>query len=69
MKSLNLNAIDPAELMPSPEVPESYGPRNEEERRIYALIKEALDGDEGLSYETVDDLIDELRKGNKPQVP
>lgn len=34
MKSLNLSDIDPAELMPTPDVPESYGPRNAEERRV-----------------------------------
>ena len=69
MKSLNLSAIDPAELVPAPEVPESYGPRNEEERRIYERVKEALDCDEGETYDTVADLIDELRRGIPPQVP
>ena len=69
MKSLNLDAIDPAELLPTPEVPESYGPRNEEERRIYERIKEALDSDDGETYDTVADLIDELRRSIPPQVP
>jgi hypothetical protein len=70
MKSLNPSDIDPAELVPTPDVPDSYGPRNEEERRIYDMLNEALDGDEGQSYETVADLIDELRSGlTPPPVP
>lgn len=40
---LNLNAIDPAELAPIPEVPDSYGPRNEEDVRVLALVQEGLD--------------------------
>lgn len=67
MKSLNLNDIDPAELMPTPDVPESYGPRNAGETRIHELVSEALDADDGQVYETVDDLIDELRKGTQPK--
>jgi hypothetical protein len=42
MPALNLKAIDPAELMPLPEVPESYGPRDEEEQRIYELVMEGI---------------------------
>lgn len=63
MTTLNLKALDPAELMPTPEVPESYGPRNEEERRIYTLVKEALDAGPGKTYDNVADLIAELRAG------
>ena len=62
MKSLNLNAIDPAELMPTPEIPETYGPRNEEERRVHELVKEALDADNGVDYDSVEDLVEALRK-------
>ena len=42
MPTLNLNTLDPAELMPSPDVPEGYGPRAEEEQRIYDLVYEGL---------------------------
>jgi hypothetical protein len=63
MTALNLQSIDPAELMPTPEVPESYGPRSEEEERVYALVKEALVAGPGKTYDTVADLIDELRAG------
>lgn len=41
----DLSDIDPAELAPIPEVPESYGPRNAEERRILAKVQEALAGE------------------------
>lgn len=37
--------IDPAELAPIPEVPESYGARNAEERRILSKVQEALAGE------------------------
>lgn len=57
MTSLNLKALDPATLMPLPEVPESYGPRNEEDRRVYALVKEALDSGPGKKYDTVADFM------------
>jgi len=61
MPALNLKAIDPAELMPLPEVPESYGPRNEEDREVYALIQEAMDSGPGTQYETVADFMAVLR--------
>lgn len=60
MSSLNLHTLDPAELMPLPEVPESYGPRNEEERRIYQLVQESLDAP-GKTYASVADFIAEMR--------
>ena len=63
MTSLNLKSIDPAELMPLPDIPESYGPRNEEERRVYMLVKEALDSGPGKTYASVADLMAELRTG------
>jgi len=40
---LNLHKIDPAELAPIPDVPESYGPRNEEEERVLRLVREGLE--------------------------
>lgn len=49
--------------MPTPDVPESYGPRNKEEARVFALVKEALDVGPGKTYDTVVGLIDELRVG------
>lgn len=45
MKTLDLKAINPAELAPIPEIPESYGPRNAEEKRILARVQEALAGE------------------------
>lgn len=63
MTSINIKAIDPAELMPLPEVPESYGPRDEEDRRVYSLVKEALDSGTGKTYASVADFIMELRAG------
>ncbi|MBV1776277.1 hypothetical protein KSF73_11200 [Burkholderiaceae bacterium DAT-1] len=42
MTSLNLKSLDPAELMPLPDVPDSYGPRDEEEQRIYDLVMEGM---------------------------
>ncbi len=61
MTSLRLHTLDPAELMPTPEVPESFGPRNEEERRVHGLIKEALDSGPGKTYGSVAEFIAELR--------
>jgi len=42
MSALNLKALNPTELMPLPDVPDSYGPRNEEEQHIYELVMEGL---------------------------
>ena len=47
--------------MPVPEVPESYGPRNDEDREVQALIQEALDSGPAQSYETVADFMEALR--------
>jgi len=66
MSTLNLHTIDPAELMPLPEVPESYGPRNAEEQRIYQLVKEALDAP-GKTYDSVADFIAEMRATLPPK--
>jgi hypothetical protein len=67
MSKLNLNSIDPADLMPTPEVPESYGPRNQEDVLVYTFVKEALDGGPGKKYDNVADFIAELRAGIPPQ--
>jgi hypothetical protein len=69
MPTLNLNAIDPAELMPIPEVPESYGPRNDEDREVYALIQEALDSGAGKRYASVAEFAAELRTRLKNRPP
>lgn len=57
MTSINLKSLDPAQLMPTPEIPESYGPRNGEDRRVYKLVKEALDAGPGKKYDTVADFM------------
>jgi hypothetical protein len=57
MPALNLKDLDPAELMPLPDVPESYGPRDEEEQRIYDLVMEGIDSGPGITYDTVDDFM------------
>ena len=67
MSKLNLKSIDPADLMPTPEVPESYGPRNQEDVLVYAFVEEALDSGPGKKYESVADVIAELRAGIPPQ--
>lgn len=67
MSKLNLKSIDPAELMPTPEVPESYGPRNQEDVLVYRFVKEALDGGPGKKYASVADFIAELRASIPPQ--
>lgn len=57
MAALKLTSIDPAQLMPTPEVPETYGPRNEEDVRVYKLVKEALDAGPGKKYDSVTDFM------------
>lgn len=42
MPAFNLTAINPADLAPIPDVPDSYGPRNDEDRRVLALVQEGL---------------------------
>lgn len=42
MAALNLNSLDPADLMPIPDVPDRYGPRDAEDERVYALVMEGL---------------------------
>ncbi len=57
MATLNLKSLDPADLMPAPEVPESYGPRNDEDVRVYAFVKEALNACPGTKYDSVEDFM------------
>ena len=52
MPALNLKAIDPAELMPIPNAPESYGPRNEEDQRVYDLVTAGLNSGEPIPVNT-----------------
>ena len=64
---MNTPKPSPADTLPDqPAAQDSYGPRNEEERRIYALINEALAGD-FKEYETVEELLDDvLGKADSP---
>lgn len=61
MPAFNLKALDPADLMPLPEVPESYGPRSDEDREVCVLIQEAIDSGAGKQYATVADYAAEFR--------
>ena len=40
---------------------ENHGPRTEEERRVHDLVRAALDIGAGTNYDTIADLILELR--------
>ena len=64
---MNTRKPSPADTLPDhPVAQDDYGPRNEEERRIYALINEALAGD-FREYETVEELLDDvLGKADSP---
>ena len=42
MQPFNIETIDPAELAPIPEVPETFGPRNEEDVRVLDLVLTSL---------------------------
>lgn len=60
---MNTRKPSPADTLPEqPVAQDGYGPRNEEERRIYELIKEALDADKWTEYDSVDALMDDLFK-------
>ncbi|WP_035055805.1 hypothetical protein [Andreprevotia chitinilytica] len=61
MPALNLKSLDPAELMPLPEIPESYGPRNEEEQRIDDLVMEGINSGPGKQYASVAEFAAEFR--------
>ncbi|NRR29085.1 hypothetical protein HSX11_02700 [Oxalobacteraceae bacterium] len=67
MTSLNLKSIDPVQLLPTPDVPDSYGPRNEEDVRVYKLVKEAFDTGPGKKFDTVADFMSalDLRRPDK----
>jgi hypothetical protein len=69
MPALNLKALDPAELMPIPDVPESYGPRDEEEQRIYDLVMEGFASGPGKVYASVSELAAELDAQLKQLLP
>ena len=60
MATRKLKSIDPAQLLPTPEVPESYGPRNDEDLHVHQLVQEALDAGPGKKYDTVADFIQSL---------
>jgi hypothetical protein len=57
MISRNLKSLDSAQMMPTPEVPDSYGPRNEADVHVYNLVKDALDAGPGKKYATVADFM------------
>ena len=42
MAHTNYKALDPAELAPVPDVPDRYGPRNEEDERVLALVRKGM---------------------------
>ena len=51
MSNLNLKALDPAELLPLPAAAsDSCAPRDEEERRIFALVREGIESGPGVLY-------------------
>lgn len=56
MSALNLHALPVEELMPLPDLPESYGPRNEEDLAVFALVKVGIAGP-STKYETVADFM------------
>lgn len=61
MSSPSLKSLDPAELMPLPDVPDSTGPRSEEEQRIYDLVMAGINSGPGKVYATVDEFAAEFR--------
>lgn len=42
MPKFDLTAIDPAELVPLPDAPASYGSRDAEDEHVHALVVEGL---------------------------
>lgn len=48
---LNLHEIDPAELAPIPDVPESYGPRNDEDEHVLKLVREGLESGPAIAVD------------------
>jgi hypothetical protein len=56
MPSLNLQALPLEQLLPLPEVPEHYGPRDEEDVQVYEMVQEALAGP-SKKYDTVADFM------------
>jgi hypothetical protein len=58
MKPRNVNSTNPDEAAEVPQ--QTYGPRNEEERIVYELVKEALESGEGKEYASVAELMRDL---------
>jgi hypothetical protein len=58
---IDLSTIDPAELLPLPEVPESCGPRNDEERRIFELVRKGIESGPGIEYPNAEAFAAEFR--------
>jgi hypothetical protein len=61
MKSQNVNSTKPIDAIDMPQQTGGvqYGPRNEEERRIFVLVNEALD-DDFTEYDSVEALLDDV---------
>ena len=53
MPSTNYQAIDPADLAPIPDVPDRYGPRNEEDERVLELVRRGLASGPCIPVETL----------------
>ena len=53
MQAFNLTAIDTLEFAHLPKVPASYGPRNEEDSRVLALVLEGMSSGPALPLEEV----------------
>jgi hypothetical protein len=64
--ALNLHTIDPAELLPLPEVPEGYGAGDDEEKRVLQLVKEGLES--GPAIPVDDAFIARLRSRISPKI-
>ena len=63
--ALNLHTIDPVELLPLPEVPESYGARDEKDKRVLQLVTEGLDS--GPTIPVDDAFFERLRSRISPK--
>jgi len=64
--ALNLHTIDPAELLPLPEVPEGYGARDDEEKRVLQLVREGLESGPVIPVDDV--FIARLRSRISPKI-
>ncbi|QDQ28118.1 hypothetical protein FNU76_18180 [Chitinimonas arctica] len=61
MPNLKRKALDPAELIPLPEVPASNDPRDEEEQHIHDLVMEGLNSGTGQQYSNAAEFAAEFR--------